>query len=152
MHIAQYLCMYNNYKGTIQDFLCKLGMKPEMHLVEITIFSLYNFIIRPTKIIMIYVKTVHTIKLRAVDRSTIQFWTLLAKSIKFPFYKQSENHWMCYKLRHSTAWDLMVFFPAFIQIISARQSRNFSRCYYLRQDFNRMSYCEQDFRLSNAHP
>ena len=27
---------------TIQDFLCKLGMKPHMHLLEISIFSLNN--------------------------------------------------------------------------------------------------------------
>ena len=36
---------------TIQDFLCNLGMKPHMHLVEISIFSLNHVIIRPTKII-----------------------------------------------------------------------------------------------------
>ena len=36
---------------TIQDFLCKLGMKPHMHLVEISIFSLNHVITRPTKII-----------------------------------------------------------------------------------------------------
>ena len=36
---------------TIQDFLCTLGMKPHMHLVEITFFSLNHVIARPTKII-----------------------------------------------------------------------------------------------------
>ena len=36
---------------TIQDFLCYLGMKPFMHLVEISIFSLNHVIVRPTKII-----------------------------------------------------------------------------------------------------
>ena len=36
---------------TIQDFLCKLGMKPHMHLVEISIFSLNHVITRPIKII-----------------------------------------------------------------------------------------------------
>ena len=36
---------------TIQDFLRKLGMKPHVHLVEISIFSLNNVIARPTKII-----------------------------------------------------------------------------------------------------
>ena len=36
---------------TIQDFLRKLGMKPHVHLVEISIFSLNNLIVRPTKII-----------------------------------------------------------------------------------------------------
>ena len=36
---------------TIQDFLCKSGMKPHVHLVEISIFSLTHVIVRPTKII-----------------------------------------------------------------------------------------------------
>ena len=31
---------------TILDFLCKLGIKPHMHLVEIRIFSLNNIIVR----------------------------------------------------------------------------------------------------------
>ena len=35
---------------TIQDFLIKLGIKPRMHLGEISIFSLNNVIVRPTKI------------------------------------------------------------------------------------------------------
>ena len=35
---------------TIQDFLYKLGMKPYMDLVEISIFSLIHVIGRPTKI------------------------------------------------------------------------------------------------------
>ena len=38
------------YVYTILDFWCKLGMKPYMLLVEIIIFSLYQFIGRPTKI------------------------------------------------------------------------------------------------------
>ena len=36
---------------TIEDFLCKLGMKPHMHLLEISIFSLNHVIVRPTEII-----------------------------------------------------------------------------------------------------
>ena len=36
---------------TIQDFLFKLGMKPQMHPVEIGIFLLNHVITRPTKII-----------------------------------------------------------------------------------------------------
>ena len=35
---------------TVQDFLFKLGIKPRMHLWEISIFSLNNVIVRPTKI------------------------------------------------------------------------------------------------------
>ena len=35
---------------TIQDFLRNLGMKPHMHLVEISTFSLNHVIVTPTKI------------------------------------------------------------------------------------------------------
>ena len=35
----------------IQDVLRNLGMKPHMHLVKISIFSLNHAIVRPTKII-----------------------------------------------------------------------------------------------------
>ena len=34
---------------TVQDFLIKLGIKPQMHLWEISISSLNNVIVRPTK-------------------------------------------------------------------------------------------------------
>ena len=55
-----FLAVYDNIalKGchgwrleTVQDFLIKLDIKPCMHQVEISIFSLNNFIRRPTKII-----------------------------------------------------------------------------------------------------
>ena len=35
---------------TVQDFLIKLGIKPRMHLLEISLFSIYHDIVRPTKI------------------------------------------------------------------------------------------------------
>ena len=35
---------------TVQDFLIKMGIKPRIHLWEISIFSLNNVIVRPTKI------------------------------------------------------------------------------------------------------
>ena len=35
---------------TVQDFLINLGIKPGMHLSEISILSLYTVIVRPTKI------------------------------------------------------------------------------------------------------
>ena len=35
----------------VQDFLIKLGIKPRMHILEISIFSLNHVIVRPTKII-----------------------------------------------------------------------------------------------------
>ena len=48
---------YIHSLDTIQDFLRKLGMKSHVHLVEISIFSLNNVIVRPTKIIMDLCKT-----------------------------------------------------------------------------------------------
>ena len=36
---------------SVKDFLIKLDMKPCMHLVELSIFSLNHVIVRPTKII-----------------------------------------------------------------------------------------------------
>ena len=36
---------------TVQDFLIKLGIKPRLPLLKISIFSLNNGIVRPTKII-----------------------------------------------------------------------------------------------------
>ena len=35
---------------TVTEFLIKLGIKPRMHLLEISIFSLNDVIVRPTKI------------------------------------------------------------------------------------------------------
>ena len=35
---------------SFQDFLIELDMKPRMHLVEISIFSINNVTVRPTKI------------------------------------------------------------------------------------------------------
>ena len=40
----------NYLVDTVSDFLIKLGIKPIMHLVEISIFSLNNVTVRPTKI------------------------------------------------------------------------------------------------------
>ena len=34
---------------TVQDYLVKLGIKPSMHLWEISILSLNNAFVRPTK-------------------------------------------------------------------------------------------------------
>ena len=44
---------------TVQDFLCELGIKSPIHLMEISIFSINNVIVRPTKIIRTSVKPVH---------------------------------------------------------------------------------------------
>ena len=42
--------------NTIQDFVYKLGMKPQMHLVANMISSPYLVIVRPTKIIKGFLK------------------------------------------------------------------------------------------------
>ena len=41
---------------TIQDFLCNLGMKPHMHLVEISIFSLNHVAPDLSKLLRTFVK------------------------------------------------------------------------------------------------
>ena len=44
------LALLASLASTVIDFLIKLGIKPSMHLLEICIFSLNNFIVEPTKI------------------------------------------------------------------------------------------------------
>ena len=44
---------------TIQDFLCTLGMKPHMHLVEITFFSLNHASPDLPKLLRTSLKPVH---------------------------------------------------------------------------------------------
>ena len=41
---------------TVQDFLIKLGIKPHLHLWKISFFSLYNDLVRLTKIMNNHVK------------------------------------------------------------------------------------------------
>ena len=36
--------------NTVQDFLCEFGMKPHLHLLKISVVSLYNVIVKLTKI------------------------------------------------------------------------------------------------------
>ena len=44
------LLSFSRALDTVQDFLIKLGIKPRLHIGEISIFSLNNVIVRPTKI------------------------------------------------------------------------------------------------------
>ena len=48
--VHNYTCTTTYNLDTVQDFLCKLGIK-RMYLVEISIFSLNHVIVRPTEII-----------------------------------------------------------------------------------------------------
>ena len=43
-------CMCQATLDTVQDFLFKLDMKPQMYQVEISIFSLNIVTVRPTKV------------------------------------------------------------------------------------------------------
>ena len=54
---------------TIQDFLCKLDMKPNMHLLEISTFSLYHVIVRPTKISAEVKKIVHIFRKESIIKN-----------------------------------------------------------------------------------
>ena len=48
-YLLTFLCA-SQVSDTIQGFLCELGMKPRMQLEVIMFFSLYHFIVKPTKI------------------------------------------------------------------------------------------------------
>ena len=51
---------------TVQDFLIKLGIKPLMHLLEISIFSLNNDILRLTKIMNNLVKDIKILSFKVI--------------------------------------------------------------------------------------
>ena len=51
---------------TVQDFLIKLGIKPLMHLLEISIFSLNHDILRLTKIMNNLVKDLKILSFKAI--------------------------------------------------------------------------------------
>ena len=49
-YLTKYPCLRPSSLETFQDFLIKLDIKPPMHLLKISIFSLKNVILRLTKI------------------------------------------------------------------------------------------------------
>ena len=65
------LARYKATLGAVQDVLIKLGIKPLMHLLEISIFSLNNDIVRLTKIMNNLVK----------DLKILIFKTFFAKNV-----------------------------------------------------------------------
>ena len=76
---------------SVQDFLIKLDMKPCMHLVEISIFSLNHVIVRLTKImnnlveyLKIYSFEVIFLCLNLVE--SFRRWQDLVKKCLFPIY------------------------------------------------------------------
>ena len=51
---------------TVQDFLIKLGIKPLMHLLELSIFSLNNVLVRLTKIMNNLVKDLKILSFKVI--------------------------------------------------------------------------------------
>ena len=51
---------------TVQDFLIKLGIKPLMHLLEISIFSLNDDLVRLTKITNNVVKDLKILSFKVI--------------------------------------------------------------------------------------
>ena len=51
---------------TVQDFLIKLGIKPLMHLLEISIFSQTDDLVRPTKIMNNLVKDLKILSFKVI--------------------------------------------------------------------------------------
>ena len=70
---------------TVQDFLIKLGIKPHLHKLKISIFSLNHVIVRPTKIMNNLLKVCKICTFKVIFRyqkSTKSFWIFFSvKSI-----------------------------------------------------------------------
>ena len=63
--------------GTVQDFLIKLGIKPCMHVLKISLFSLNHVIVRPIKIMNNHLKICKIGTFKVIFRhqkSTESFW------------------------------------------------------------------------------
>ena len=58
--------MINKTLETVQDFLIKLGIKPLMHLLEISIFSLNNDLVRHNKIMKNLVKDLKILSFKVI--------------------------------------------------------------------------------------
>ena len=63
----------------------------------------YHFSYLELKFLFQYLVCVHTLKLRAVDRSTIQFWTLCAKASNLPLIN-SLKMFGCASNQDNTWW------------------------------------------------
>ena len=63
---ADYLDGSASALETVQDFLIELGIKPLMHLLEISIFSLNNDIVRLTKIMNNLVKDLKILSFKVI--------------------------------------------------------------------------------------
>ena len=73
---------------TFQYFLCKLGMKPHLHLVEISIFSQHDFFVRLTKIMKTLIfKVLYFLQMCPIFMGSVHNfgrWHYLVKKCLFP--------------------------------------------------------------------
>ena len=68
---------------TVQDFMIKLDTKPLIHLLEISVFSLNNDLVRLTKIMNNLVKDLKILRFRVIFKCL-----KLVKSIKKKFCEE----------------------------------------------------------------
>ena len=63
---------------TVQDFLIKLGMKPRLHILEISIFPLNHVTVRPTKIMnnLLKVYKICTFKIIFWDQKSTEYFLI----------------------------------------------------------------------------
>ena len=65
--ICTMYCTYQRYVlDTVQDFLIKLGIEPLMHLLEISIFSINNDLVRLTKIMNNLIKDLKILMFKVI--------------------------------------------------------------------------------------
>ena len=77
---------------TVQDFLIKLGIKPGTHPLKISILSLYNVIIRSTKIMNRGEKNLaHFFKTKYFKNQNVQKNSLIKVDILVKYYSQKTN-------------------------------------------------------------
>ena len=70
------------YLKTVQDFLIKLGIKPLMQLLEISIYSLNNDLVRLTKIMNNLVKDLKILSFKVIFQGLKLVESFQKKSVK----------------------------------------------------------------------
>ena len=84
----QYLCI----AMSCQDFLIQLDIKPSMHLVELSIFSLNNVTLIPTKIMDRADKNwAHFLKIKYLKNQNFQKHFLLKAGLLVQYSSKKEN-------------------------------------------------------------
>ena len=92
--LSSFINQGNALVDEFQDFLIKLGIKPRMHILEISIFSLNNVIVKPTKIMNNFLKDGKTPTFKVIfqhQKSMESFWFFLWRILDqdIKFWKQN---------------------------------------------------------------